>query len=744
MLPSRIRANLAYKLVVFILLFSGFLTLIVTTVQLFIEYRRDVRYLEVQFVQIEKSFLKPLSSALWRYSEDLIKAQLDGISQFRDIEYAEVRDDRKVVAAVGKHRDSDISATFPLTYAYKGEVRNLGRLSVSATYSGIYSRLYGRLLIVLASSAVKTFLTSFFMLALFQVLVMRHLKKIADYFQSYSLADGAAPLRLDIRKAETGRGDELHRIESEINGLIGRIRGSYDHAQELVKRRTFELEKTNEALKAEIRERKTAAERLRVSEEKFRNLIENSPDIVYRFSEEKGGVFVSRRVEDILGYSDLYVMENPFVWYDSIHPDDKTVVNGAIRNARKGERFDIEYRIRANSGGWRWFRDRSIGFVDAEDGFVIEGMATDITERKLADEALRQSEEKFRTVFDYSPIGISLVDAERRPVMSNRAITDMMGYTDRDLRGMTYRDFTHPEDIHKEGELYNELFGGSIDDFVLEKRNIRKDGAIIWVSLHAAAMQKDGGKPTMAVAMVQDITGLKMSQAELKRSNLELEQFAYAASHDLQEPLRAVLGFMQLFQSRCGDGIDEKGRHYIERAIKAGHRMQQLINDLLSLSRVNTRGNPFEWADFNHIVQNVLENLQNAIHEKNAEVVCAALPSLYVDATQIHMVFQNLIHNAVKYNTSPNPRVDIGVGEDRGAACCIFVKDNGIGIPPKFSDRIFQVFQRLHTDREYAGTGIGLSLCKRIVERHGGTIWVEPAPEGGSTFFFTLPKRMET
>lgn len=250
MWPAKIRENLAYKLVLSILLFSGFLTLIVTAIQLFIEYRRDVRYLDVQFAQIEKSFLTPPSSALWRYNEDLVKAQLDGISQFRDIGYAEVRDDRGVVAASGeKQGDVEITATFPLTYPYKDEVRDLGRLRVSATYAGIYSRLCERLLVILASSAVKTFLTSFFMLALFQVLVMRHLKKIADYFQSYSLADGAAPLRLDIGRTGTGRGDELHRIESEINGLIDRIRDSYDDAQELVQRRTFELEKTNEALR---------------------------------------------------------------------------------------------------------------------------------------------------------------------------------------------------------------------------------------------------------------------------------------------------------------------------------------------------------------------------------------------------------------------------------------------------------------------------------------------------------------
>lgn len=618
MLIAKIRNNLAYKLVLFILLFSGFLTLIVTMIQLFIEYRRDVRYLDVQFSQIEKSFLKPLSSALWRYNEDLIMAQLEGISQFRDIEYAEVREGRKIVAATGEtERQSEISAAYPITYEYKNEIRDLGQLRVFATYSGIYSRLYDRLLIVLASSAVKTFLTSFFLLALFQVLVMRHLKRIADYFRSYSLAEEAAPLKLDIPRVQNGNGDERHRIESEINSLIGRIRDSYEDAQKLVARRTFELEKTNEALKAEIRERKAAAEQVRISEAKFRNLIENSPDIVYRFSEDQGGVFVSRRVEDILGYPDDDIMETPFIWYESIHPDDKAAVDEAIRKAREGARSDIEYRIKDKAGRWHWFRDRFIGLAAAEKGFVIEGLATDITDRK-------------------------------------------------------------------------------------------------------------------------------MTERELKRSNQELEQFAYVASHDLQEPLRAIVGFLQLLESRYGDRLDDKGRHYIGRTVNAGHRMQHLINDLLTLSRVNTKGAPFEPTDLGQVAQEAMDNLQPMAQEKNGTILLLPpLPALSVDRGQIRRLFQNLIQNGLKYNQRPNPFVEVGVEGDRGEDYLFFVTDNGIGISPKFSERIFQVFQRLHSDREYPGTGLGLALCRKIVERHGGTIWVASEPGEGSTFYFTLPKRLE-
>jgi PAS domain S-box-containing protein len=250
---------------------------------------------------------------------------------------------------------------------------------------------------------------------------------------------------------------------------------------------------------------------------------------------------------------------------------------------------------------------------------------------------------------------------------------------------------------------------------------------------------EEGEEPSILV-ITWDASDRKRAQEALERSNRELEQFAYVASHDLQEPLRAIVGFLQLLQGRYGDQIDEKGRHYIERSVKAGQRMQTLIRQLLTLSRVHTKGATFAPADLNHIVKDVLENLQSIIQEKNTDITCAKLPTVTIDASQIQSLFQNLIMNAVRYNESPTPSVEIGCRE-QDSAYHLYVKDNGIGIASQFYERIFMVFQRLHTDREYPGTGLGLALCKKIVERHGGTIWVESQPPGGSTFYFTLPKK---
>ena len=227
---------------------------------------------------------------------------------------------------------------------------------------------------------------------------------------------------------------------------------------------------------------------------------------------------------------------------------------------------------------------------------------------------------------------------------------------------------------------------------------------------------------------------------KLERSNDELAQFAYVSSHDLQEPLRAIVGFLQLLESRYNDKLDDKGRQYIERSVKAGHRMQRLISDLLTLSRVNSKKKAFEISDLNEILVKVLDRLAVPIQEKKAKITFDHLPHLLVDLTQIYDLFLNLISNAIKYNEQSKPVVEIGCKEKKDDYC-FHVKDNGIGIDPKFHDRIFIVFQRLHGRQEYSGTGVGLTLCKKIVERHGGRIWVESEKEKGATFFFTLPKK---
>jgi signal transduction histidine kinase len=237
-----------------------------------------------------------------------------------------------------------------------------------------------------------------------------------------------------------------------------------------------------------------------------------------------------------------------------------------------------------------------------------------------------------------------------------------------------------------------------------------------------------------------DVLELRVKERteELARSNAELEQFAYIASHDLQEPLRMISSYVQLLERRYKGKLDQGADEFIGFASEGALRMQRLINDLLAYSRVGTRGKSFAEVNLETALNQALENLHLSIKEKKVTVTHDPLPTAYGDIGQLTQVFQNLIDNAMKFSSEESPWVHIS-GRREGDECICWVKDNGIGIDSEFMNRLFVLFQRLHTRKEYPGTGLGLAICKRIIERHGGRIWVESTPGEGSTFFFRIP-----
>ncbi|MEW6418146.1 MAG: ATP-binding protein [Nitrospirota bacterium] len=242
----------------------------------------------------------------------------------------------------------------------------------------------------------------------------------------------------------------------------------------------------------------------------------------------------------------------------------------------------------------------------------------------------------------------------------------------------------------------------------------------------------------LEVRVAERTSELRQRTEELARSNAELEQFAYVASHDLQEPLRMISSYVQLIERRYKGKLDRDANEFINFASEGASRMQRMINDLLAYSRVGTRGKRFETVNLEAILAQALDNLQLAIKEKNAIVTHDPLPVAFGDSGQLTQVFQNLIDNAIKFCGEERPEVHVSA-ELKGNECVCSVQDNGIGIDPEFINRLFLLFQRLHTRKEYPGTGLGLAICKRIVERHGGKIWVESWPDQGSTFYFKIP-----
>jgi len=271
----------------------------------------------------------------------------------------------------------------------------------------------------------------------------------------------------------------------------------------------------------------------------------------------------------------------------------------------------------------------------------------------------------------------------------------------------------------------------------------RMDGSRGAATFTSAPIVDGTGKIIGAITLAQDVTKLQQTEDELKRSNSELQQFAYVASHDLQEPLRMMISYLSLINGKYRDRLDEKGREYVDIAVEGGERMRETIDDLLAYSRVDRAPHKLSRVDMNAVVSMVLANLENNIKERKAEVVVDSLPTVTADSGQMVQVLQNLVSNGIKFNHGERPRIYVSWG-DRPDSFVFSVTDNGIGIDPKYYDRLFQMFQRLHTKEEYPGTGIGLAISKKIVEQHGGRIWVESRPGEGATFSFSIPKSVKS
>ena len=322
----------------------------------------------------------------------------------------------------------------------------------------------------------------------------------------------------------------------------------------------------------------------------------------------------------------------------------------------------------------------------------------------------------------------------------NPAWEKVLGSTRAELTAEPYLSFVHPEDRERTTAEAAKITTGA-DTVSFENRYRCKDGSYKWLLWVATADLQN----QLLYAAARDITDrrnaeeeLRQVAAELKRSNEALAQFAYVASHDLHEPLRMVASFVQLIAQRYKGKLDAQGDEYIAYAVDGAKRMQALIHDLLDLSRLQTRANPMRPTDCAAVLQNVETDLQLAVTEAGAVITHDAMPTVLADSTQLAQLFQNLLANALKFRSANPVRIHVGA-ERKGDLWEFSVRDNGIGIDPKFFGRIFGIFQRLHGRDEFAGTGIGLAVCQQIVERHRGRIWVESQPGKGSTFFFTIP-----
>lgn len=363
---------------------------------------------------------------------------------------------------------------------------------------------------------------------------------------------------------------------------------------------------------------------------------------------------------------------------------------------------------------------------------------------RLATEALRGNEALLREFVKHAPAAIAMLDHELRYLQaSDRWILDYRLDPDH-LIGRSHHD-VFPDMPERWKALHQRVLAGSVEKCD-EDPFVRADGRVEWLEWEGRPWRRGDGSIGGLVFFTQLITerkqmelALRAQRLELERSNQALEQFAYVASHDLQEPLRAVAGCGQILERRYGRGkLDSAGVALVNHMVDGAARMQALILDLLAFSRVGERGCELVPTDCAEAVARALKLLDTAIQESHAELTIGELPRVRGDADQLGQLFQNLVGNAIKYRGAAPVRIAIGA-RPNGRDHELWVQDNGIGIEPQYFEKIFVLFQRLHTREEYPGTGIGLAICKRIVERHGGRIWVESEPGRGSTFHFTLP-----
>ena len=602
---------------------------------------------------------------------------------------------------------------------------------------------------------------------------------------------------------------------------------------------------------------------LRASEERLRTVVDNAPlmlfaidrDGIIQLAEGKGLERRGRTPGDYVGRS-LFEM----------HADHPAILDGA-RRALAGETASTM----SDQAGVA-FETRYVPLCDASGAVTgAIGVSTDVTERVRAEAALRQSEDRYRQVQEHAPIGLALVAPDGSWLRVNPALCTLVGYGEDELLARTFQDITHPDDLDADLAYVQQVLAGEITTYQMEKRYMRKDGALVWVLLSVSLVRDEAGQPLYFISQIQDIdarkraeealqdsevrfraliahapvgaavadergvlelvndafaatygytseemvgqsitmlvpveqraalaatyagyvargaevrdeytvvtrggerrtvlghsvqmTGLdgrprratfstditerahleaelRASHAELARSNAELEQFTRVASHDLRSPLSSIGGFAQLLQLRYKSRLDAHADEYIDFITSGVARMQALIDALLAYARVDSQAKPHAPLDCAVLLRDTLANLHAPLQETGATVDAGALPTVMGDVTQINQLMQNLIGNALKFRR-PGVAPEIRVSARRDGGAWLFaVRDNGIGLDPAQAARIFAMFGRLHTHEEYDGTGIGLAVCQKIVERHGGRIWVESQPGQGATFRFTLP-----
>ncbi len=485
------------------------------------------------------------------------------------------------------------------------------------------------------------------------------------------------------------------------------------------------------------------------NEERFKSIFQNTTFGILLI-DYKGKILEANNILfERLGYNrdeflNLSLME-------LVHQEDRENASKYFTNLIAGT-FDTTYaerRFVRKNGDTTWSQISCNKVEISANEHVVMAVVEDIDSIKKHKQALLESEEKFRAVFESSSMGIMITKMPGQIIEVNPAFVEMFGYSRMELIKKNIIELTYPADVQRSKKFLEKIQRAEDGEFVIEKRYVKKDGKPFWAKAVVSKMVSLNGEK-LGLSIIENIEkkkkteqALEFKNKELTQINQELEHFAYVASHDLQEPLRTITSFIQILEKRYGDRLDKDGKQFMSFVVEGSKRMQTLIHDLLEYSRINRYNNSYERVDLNDVFTTVNRVLKEKIESNDALIMSENLPVIYGSKLQLTQMFQNLIDNAIKFRGKKKPEMLISV-KNLGDKWELAFKDNGIGISQEYFQRIFVIFQRLHTLEEYGGTGIGLAICKKIVERHGGDIWVESSPGKGSTFHLTVAKNLMT
>ncbi|OHB49421.1 MAG: hypothetical protein A2Y10_14405 [Planctomycetes bacterium GWF2_41_51] len=524
-----------------------------------------------------------------------------------------------------------------------------------------------------------------------------------------------------------------------------------EELEEKVRQRTSALSRTVDTLQEEIQLRTQAEKVVKAERKRFEDVLDMLPAYAILLTPDYHVAYANKFFEDRFG------QDKGKKCYEYLFNRTEPCENCQTYNVLKTNKPQFWEWVGPDGNNYDIF---DYPFRDADGSPLIMEIGLDVTAHKKAQSSLELSEKRYRSLAEATTQVVWTTNAEGQVVFDMPLWRDFTGLNLEQIQGWGWIDSLHPDDRERTAKIWSKAIeNGTL--YETEYRLLRKDGQYRNVYVRGVPVSNDDGSIREWIGTCTDVTEKKVTEAELEkyrlhleelvkqrtdelaRSNKDLEQFAYVASHDLQEPLRAVAGFVDLLKMRMGTSLDETNLRYMNFAVDGVVRMQTLIQGLLEYSRIGAPRKKPDPINSGKALDRALAQLDRTIKESGAQITSDNLPTVRIDELQLAQVFQNLLCNAIKFKSNDVPRIHISA-KKQDRFWQFAVKDNGIGIEKEYGEKIFLIFQRLHTRDKYPGTGIGLSICKKIVERNGGKIWFESERENGSTFYFTVPDRKES